>query len=104
MNVLGNMPPPMTAIDACLSDGFHLDNGVKITDGAGVLLVGGEAFAWTPWLEPEGAASKGRGNMINQKGQWEVSRDSWGVLDLMWPKPGMCCKGDNTRLLIYQIC
>lgn len=93
----------MTGIDACLSDGFHLDNGVKITGGAGVLLVGGEAFAWTPWLKSEGAESKDKASMINQKGQWEVSEDSWGVLDLMWPKPGMCCKDVNTQLLIYQI-
>ena len=27
--------------------------------------------------------------MINKKGQWEVEKEAWGVLDLVWPKPGM---------------
>lgn len=49
LNVLGNTPPPTTSIDACLTDGFHLDNGLKVSDGKGLLLVSGEAFEWAPW-------------------------------------------------------
>ena len=26
--------------------------------------------------------------MINTKGQWECDDDAWGLLDLVWPKPG----------------
>lgn len=26
--------------------------------------------------------------MVNKKGQWDVEREAWGVLDLVWPKPG----------------
>jgi NADH dehydrogenase [ubiquinone] 1 alpha subcomplex assembly factor 3 len=44
LNVLGNMAPPMTAIDACLPDGFHLDNEVTVSDWSGVMLVVREAF------------------------------------------------------------
>ena len=88
LDVLGNTPPPTTAIDACLSDGFHLDNGVKITGGSGCLLVGGEAFSWKPWLAGNRAGAPGKGRMINRKGQWDVEKDAWGLLDLLWPKPG----------------
>src|SRR5580700_1271285 len=85
LDVLGGVPVPSTSIVACLWDGFHLNNGMKITDGAGVLLVGGEAFGWRPWDMRE----KGGANLLNGKGQWEVPDEAWGVLELVWPKPGM---------------
>ena len=49
LDVLGGMPPPTTGIVACMEDGFALNNGSRIT-GAGVMLVGGEAFKWRPWI------------------------------------------------------
>lgn len=87
LNVLGGTPAPSTSIDACLWDGFHLNSGVKIVGGSGVLLVAGEAFGWKPWEAGEG----GMGNLrlVNEKGQWEVGDDAWGLLGLVWPKPGM---------------
>lgn len=85
LNVLGNMPPPTTSIDACLTDGFHFDSGLKISGGSGCLLVSGEAFSWRPWTAPEHGQTK----MFNKKGQWAVSKDAWGVLDLVWPRPGV---------------
>lgn len=88
LDVLANSPPPSTAIDACLSDGFHLDNGVKITGGSGCLLVGGEAFSWRPWLAGSRPGGSARGRMINKKGQWDVEKEAWGLLELVWPKPG----------------
>ena len=84
LNVLGNTPPPTTSIDACLSDGFHFGNGMKIVGGSGCLLIAGEAFTWRPWE----TGKLGRAGMINKKGQWEVGREAWGILDLVWPKPG----------------
>jgi len=87
MDVLGSTPPPATAIDACLADGFHLSNGVKITGGAGVLLVAGEAFSWRPWRASDG------GRMLNSRSQWEVDAAAWGVLDLVWPKPDLLIIG-----------
>ena len=86
LNVLGNTPPPATSIDACLTDGFHLDNGLKVSGGSGCFLVAGEAFSWRPW---EAAGSSNKEQMINAKGQWAVEREAWGILDLVWPKPGM---------------
>lgn len=96
LNVLGNIPAPTTAIDACLDSGFHLNNGVKVSNGDGVLLVGGEAFAWRPWKAVEGAENDNaaRDSMLNAKGQFELDESVWGLLDLVWPKPGMsiiCC-------------
>lgn len=89
MNVLGNTPAPTTAIDACLDDGFHLDNGLKIIGGCGCILVSGEAFSWRPWEAGGRAEGAQKGRMINKKGQWDVEKEAWGVLDLMWPKPGI---------------
>lgn len=86
LNVLGNIPSPTTAVDACLDTGFHLDNGVKITGGDGVLLVAGEAFTWRPWL---GKKDGQKNDMVNAKGQFEVDEQAWGLLDLVWPRPGM---------------
>ena len=89
MNVLGNTPAPTTSIDACLDDGFHLDNGLKISGGCGCILVSGEAFSWRPWEAGGRARGAQKGRMINRKGQWDVEKEAWGVLDLMWPKPGI---------------
>ena len=78
---MGGASAPATAVDACLSDGFHLDSGLKVVGGSGVLLVAGEAFSWRPF--------EGRdGRLLNAKGQWECADEAWGVLDLVWPKPG----------------
>jgi len=80
---------PSTAIDACLWDGFHLNNGLKITSGAGVLLVGGEAFGWRPWDAGTGKGKNGGKRLLNAKGQWEVEDEAWGLLEVVWPKPGL---------------
>ena len=66
MDVFSNSPAPTASIDACTSDGFHLDNGVKISDGSGLLLVAGEAFRWRPW------EAGGRGRLVNGRGLWDV--------------------------------
>ena len=74
---------------------------MRIT-GSGVLLIGGEVFRWRPWLREgrkEGTVAEGglgndsvggqmTGQLRNSKGQWEVSQRAWGVLELVWPKPG----------------
>lgn len=83
MDVFSNSPTPTASIDACTSDGFHLDNGVKISDGSGLLLVAGEAFRWRPW------EAGGRGRLVNGRGQWDVENGAWGILEAVWPKPGM---------------
>ena len=40
---------------------------------------------WRPWE----AGGKGNRKMINGKGQWEVGKEAWGLLELVWPKPGI---------------
>ncbi|CAL3966532.1 hypothetical protein PZA11_003156 [Diplocarpon coronariae] len=94
LNVLGNTPAPSTSVDACLWDGFHLDSGVKLSGGTGVLLVAGEAFAWRPW-ETGGRGSR----LLNDKGQWEVRDEAWGVLGLVWPKPDLLILGLGKEML-----
>lgn len=59
---------------------------MKVTNGNGCILVGGEVFAWRPW-DATGDDGSGKG-MINGKGQWDVGEEVWGVLGLVWPRPG----------------
>ncbi|KAI4088567.1 MAG: hypothetical protein LQ344_006001 [Seirophora lacunosa] len=100
MNVLGNTPAPTTAIDACLSHGFHLDNGIKIGGGSGCLLVAGEAFGWTPWSAPgSGTPGKGPKSMVNAKGQWQAGEAAWGILEVVWPKPDLLILGLGPSML-----
>ncbi|RDW94775.1 hypothetical protein BP5796_00538 [Coleophoma crateriformis] len=88
MDVLGNTPAPGTAIDACLWDGFHLDNGYKVHGGSGALLVSGEVFEWKPWeCNPDPK------RMVNTKGQWEVGDEAWGLFKVVWPKPDLLIIG-----------
>lgn len=106
LNVLGNIPAPTTAIDACLDSGFHLNNGFKLTNGDGLLLVGGEAFAWRPWKAVEGAESDrvAKDAMLNAKGQFELDESVWGLLNLVWPKPGMLAPASCFLLFRSRIC
>ena len=67
-----------------------------------MLLVGGEAFKWRPWLAVDGGRDGGKDGdgqidrlknktdlLKNRHGQWEVHESCWGLLDLVWPKPGI---------------
>jgi len=97
LDVLRNTAAPATSIDATTADGFALNNQMRVS-GCGLLLVGGEAFRWRPWLRDgrkEGTVAEGgtgddamTGRLRNKKGQWEIAEGGWGVLELVWPKPG----------------
>ncbi|KAL5384437.1 hypothetical protein DPSP01_005237 [Paraphaeosphaeria sporulosa] len=107
LDVLRNTVQPATSIDACTSEGFALNNNMRIA-GCGVLLVGGEAYRWRPWLNPQG--QKGTveqdaarddamtGRLLNAKGQWEVPDEAWGLLDVVWPKPDLLIIGTGARI------
>ncbi|KAM5432716.1 hypothetical protein MferCBS31731_007430 [Microsporum ferrugineum] len=93
LDILSGVAVPATAIDACHHDGFQLNNGVRIADGNGCLLVDGEVFVWRPWeAGSSGAAGKTK-NFVNEKGQWEVPEGAWGALRLLWPKPDLLILG-----------
>ncbi|KAI2637521.1 hypothetical protein GGS21DRAFT_511903 [Xylaria nigripes] len=87
LDVLGNTPAPSTIVDVCMSDGFKLNSGAKILDGSGVILVGGEAFAWRPWL------LRGENRLLNTKGQWEIPNETLSLLSLLWPRPDLLVLG-----------
>lgn len=102
LDVLANMPAPTTAIDATFDDGFSLNSGLHVSN-AGVLLVAGDAFKWRPWIrDEEGAAAAAgdgveggkkvaggsKGKLRDQRGMWECDQSAWGVLEVVWPKPG----------------
>jgi hypothetical protein len=86
LNVLGDVPAPTSSITTCYDDGFLLGNGQTVKN-AGVILAGGEVFKWSPWAsESKEQSSK---TLLNIVGQWEIAKESLGVLDLLWPKPGI---------------
>lgn len=99
LDVLAGAETPATAVDICLPDGFKLGSGISARGGDGLLLVGGEAFAWRPW-ECSSGNGNGNGNgarkkmrLINAKGQWEVPEEAFGLLALVWPRPDLLVLG-----------
>ncbi|KAF2274328.1 uncharacterized protein EI97DRAFT_381563 [Westerdykella ornata] len=108
LDVLRNTAPPATAINNCTEDGFALNNDMKI-HGSGLFLVGGEAFRWRPWLRAdgkEGTVAEGRvgedaltGRLLNAKRLWDVPKEAWGLLDLVWPKPDLLIIGTGPRVV-----
>ena len=87
MNVLGNTPTPTSSIDACLSDGFHFGNGMKISGGSGCLILAGEVLTWSPW-EIKNIPSHSTSKLLNEKGQWHVEPEALVLLEYIQPKPG----------------
>lgn len=87
-----------------------MNNGIKIHK-AGVLIVGGEAFAWTPWnidnntSENDREKNKKR-HLLNTRGQWDAGSEddgergvaAWGILDLVWPKPDLIILGLGPKM------
>ncbi|EAA33883.2 DUF498 domain-containing protein [Neurospora crassa OR74A] len=115
MDMLGQTPVPSTAIDECFHDGFALNSGVQVTGGSGVLLVGGEAFEWRPWVPVVAGTGTGTGTegekmgkaavppkrrkLVNEKGQWDVSsEEQWGFLGRLWPRPDLLILGVGPSL------
>ncbi|CAN9218468.1 unnamed protein product [Alternaria alternata] len=108
LDVLRNTVAPATSIDACTGDGFALNNQMRIS-GCGILLIGGEAYRWRPWLREgrkEGTVAGGgtgddmmTGKLLNAKGQWEVQERAWGVLELLYPKPDLLIVGTGPNTI-----
>ncbi|KAK4216705.1 hypothetical protein QBC37DRAFT_84648 [Rhypophila decipiens] len=86
MDMLGQTPVPSTSIDVCSHDGFQFNSGAIISNGDGALLVGGEAFAWRPWTTTNKP-------LVNAKGQFELTRESLGILEVIWPRPDLLIIG-----------
>ncbi|KAK4106929.1 hypothetical protein N658DRAFT_563636 [Parathielavia hyrcaniae] len=107
MDVLASAPVPTTAVEVCHADGFSLNSGVHIGGGSGALLVSGEAFCWRPWEILGGSGGgdgmgtgtgMGMGNrrgkrLVNERGQWEVGEEAFGVLGVVWPRPDLLILG-----------
>lgn len=85
--MLGSVPVPSTSVDVCMYDGFGLNSGITIAGGDGALLVNGEAFAWRPW------EVSGEKKLVNEKGQFEVPAEAFGLLDVLWPRPDLLIIG-----------
>ncbi|KAL7935597.1 DUF498 domain protein [Trichoderma chlorosporum] len=87
LDVLGSVPVPSTSVDVCMHDGFGLNSGITIAGGDGALLVNGEAFAWRPW------EANGKMKLVNEKGQFELPAEAFGLFDVLWPRPDLLIIG-----------
>lgn len=96
MDILGNTAAPATSIDACTGDGFHLNNGIKTSGGAGVLLFGGEAFTWKPWMQ--GKPTNRIGELLSKTGVMNLPPNAWGLLSVLYPKPDLLILGTGSKL------
>lgn len=79
-----------------MHDGFGLNSGITIEGGDGALLVSGEAFAWRPW------EVTGEKKLVNDKGQFELPREAFGLFDVLWPRPGMFFSCLRVCVYIHQ--
>ncbi|KAL2428707.1 hypothetical protein ABEF95_004619 [Exophiala dermatitidis] len=106
MDILANAgaTAPATSIDACIHDGFHLNNGVQTRGGLGVLLLDGEAFVWAPWkaaADADTAASSPNGFdrfLDSRRGILSFPQSSLGIFELVYPKPDLLIIGTGRKL------
>ena len=103
MDILKNTKAPATYIDACLGDGFHLDNGIKTTGGSGIFLIGGSAFTWQPdlRLSSQDTAGGGGREALSRAPKLDIrgfTSSAWGLIELLWPKPDMVIIGTGHKL------
>lgn len=91
LDVLSGLPIPASAVDSVFDDGFLLNNGQEI-HGDGVFLLNNDVFRWRALIqgsgdgvmgELEGATTKAR-----RTGVLELNDEVWGVLDVVYPRPG----------------
>lgn len=81
LDVLGSIPPPPSAVEATFADGFLLNNGMEVRDG--VILLNSEVFRWMPVQKGGLEESKAKTG-----GVLELAEEAWGLLDVVYPKPG----------------
>lgn len=100
-----NVESPATSVDACVPDGFHLNNGIQTSGGAGILLLGGEAFVWRPWMTTTTAGGAGMGSpgggisgLLSSTGVLTLPKEAFGVLELLYPKPDLLIVGTGGKL------
>ncbi|EXJ83313.1 hypothetical protein A1O1_06932 [Capronia coronata CBS 617.96] len=119
MDILTNAgaTTPATSIDACVHDGFHLNNGVQTRGGLGVLLLDGEAFVWAPWnanaankkKETDSTSStttnggvtsspEGFNAFLDRRGILTIPPSSLGIFELIYPRPDLLLIGTGRKL------
>jgi NADH dehydrogenase [ubiquinone] 1 alpha subcomplex assembly factor 3 len=87
-------PQPANSIDACTPTGFHLSNGTKTTGSKGIMLVGGEAFDWSPWA----TSSTEGGPLLDKRGLLHLPPSTLAVLAHLYPRPDLLVLGTGDKL------
>ncbi|RPA97480.1 hypothetical protein L873DRAFT_1809760 [Choiromyces venosus 120613-1] len=76
LDIYSDLPSPINSIEALYNTHFLLTNGTATAPGSGVFLLNDSAFAWTPDVSVDA-------------GRVEFGKGAWGVLEIVWPKPGI---------------
>jgi hypothetical protein len=61
-----------------------------------VLLLGGEAFTWRPWMT--GKPTDRIGELLNKSGIINLPPNTWGLLSILYPKPDLLILGTGGKL------
>lgn len=83
LDLLGGLAAPVFGIESAFDDGFAFSSGVKVEDGSGVFLWQNQCFKWRP--AEKGSEVEAR---ALKTGVLELEDDVWGMLDVLYPKPG----------------
>ena len=86
LDVFSGLPTPPSAVDSVFPDGFLLNDGQMIR-GDGVFLLSNDVLRWRALLsegELEEAEAKAKKTSV-----LELPDESWGLLDVIYPKPGI---------------
>ena len=76
LDLYNDLPNPINSIEALYDTHFLLTSGTRTAPGSGVFLLNDSVFSWTPAVTcKNGIVGFGRG--------------AWGVLEVVWPKPGL---------------
>jgi len=91
LDVLSGLPIPASAVDSVFDDGFLLNNGQEI-HGDSVFLLNNDVFRWKALLPGTGDGVTGELEEATARakraGVLELNDEVWGVLDVVYPKPG----------------
>ena len=76
LDIYGDLPNPVNSIEALYDTHFLLTSGIRTAPGSGVFLLNDSVFTWAPDAAcKDGVVGFGEG--------------AWGVLEVVWPKPGL---------------
>ncbi|KAG0131201.1 hypothetical protein HOY82DRAFT_485467 [Tuber indicum] len=86
LDIYSELPSPVNSVEALYDTHFLLASGIRTAPKSGIFLLNDFVFSWAPDV-----ACKG--------GLVGFGEGSWGVLEVVWPKPELLIIGTGKRTL-----